>query len=366
MKHGGDIYSDGILKGKELIDFSSNINPLGVPKSVIDNLSEGINMLKVYPDVQYRTLRDNLIEYLNNSYSYFDNSKKQLNLERKNLLLGNGASEILDLAINFLKSITIVVPSFIEYEDNGKKHNLHIEYSKLKEDFTYDYENILNKVKKTEGLIIGNPNNPNGCIIDKKKIQPILEYCEKNNKIIIIDEAFIEFTKSIENSFVDLVENYKSLIIVRAITKFYGLPGVRFGFGITSNEKVIEFFNKMQNPWNINCFAEIAVKYALKDKEYIKNSLQWIEEERNYMIEALKEISIIKKVYKTYGNYILCQLEKINCEELYKILKEKEIIIRKCDNYKGLDNKFIRVAIKNRQLNEKLINELKFISLEGE
>ncbi|GAA0122469.1 MULTISPECIES: histidinol-phosphate transaminase [Clostridium] len=362
MKHGGDIYSEGLLKGRKLLDFSSNINPLGVPKGFIENINEGIEMLQVYPDIKYRKLKDNIINYLNKCSYYFGGETNEVKLTHENILLGNGASEIIDLAISYFKSITIVVPSFVEYEDNSNKHNLKINYSYLKKDFTYDYEDIVNKLNYSEGLIIGNPNNPNGSIIDKEKFIRVLEFCEENNKIVLIDEAFIEFTGSFNYSLLNLVERYKCLFIIKAITKFYGLPGVRLGFGITKNKKIIDYIVSMQNPWNINCFAELSAKYALNDEKYIKDSLNWIKSERKYMIEELNKISIIEKCHNSYGNYLLCELKGINCDELYSRLEERHILIRKCNNYRGLDDRFVRFAIKDRSSNEKLIESLKNIN----
>jgi len=361
LKHGGDIYSEGLLKGRKLLDFSSNINPLGVPKGFIENINEGIEMLQVYPDIKYRTLKDNIINYLNKCSYYFGGETNELNLTHENILLGNGASEIIDLAVRYLKSITIVVPSFVEYEDNSHRYNLEVNYSYLKDDFTYDYEDILSKLNNSEGLIIGNPNNPNGSIIDKEKFTSILDFCEENNKIVLIDEAFIEFTGSFNYSLLNLVEKYKCLFIIKAITKFYGLPGVRLGFGITKNEELIDYIVSMQNPWNINCFAELSAKYALSDEAYIRDSLKWIETERKYMIDELNKISIIERCHNSYGNYVLCKLKGINCDKLYSYLEEKCIIIRKCNNYRGLDDKFVRFAIKDRSSNEKLIEHLKNI-----
>ena len=110
------------------------------------------------------------------------------------MVLGNGAVEIIDLAISNLKSISILVPSFVEYELCAEKWNVQIDYCNLNEDMTYNYENIKKSLEKTEGIVLGNPNNPNGSVIDKEKFIYILDYCEKNNKIVILDEAFIEFT----------------------------------------------------------------------------------------------------------------------------------------------------------------------------
>ncbi|MBC2580772.1 histidinol-phosphate transaminase [Clostridium sp. DJ247] len=367
MEHGGDIYTEGLLKGKKLLDFSSNINPLGVPQSFKDNINEAVESLERYPDVKYRELRKNIKEYLKFSKSYFREQKEDVIssenqveyiIDEEGIALGNGAAEILDLVISCFKSICIVVPSFIEYELNALKWGCNIQYSYLKENMDYDYDNIKEKMKLVDALIIGNPNNPNGQVIDKEKFKAIVEYCEENNKIIIIDEAFIEFTGKRGFSFLEKIEKYKCIFIVRALTKFYAMPGVRLGYGISSNKKLIESIKSKQNPWNINCFAETAAKYALKDKEYIENSLEWIEEERNFMTDSLGETEIIKEVYQTYSNFILCKLKNVKCYQFYDKCLKHGIAVRKCNNFRGLDEDYIRLAIKDRESNEKIIEVL--------
>jgi threonine-phosphate decarboxylase len=357
MIHGGDIYTNGLLQGRELIDYSSNINPLGVPKSFIDNISEGIKALTRYPDIQYRDVLKALSEYIQCRSEYF--------------VLGNGAAEIIDLVIACHKSLLIVVPSFIEYEINAEKWNCSIEYSYLKEkindnnllkyeyvQLSYDYEDILNKLQKVEAMILGNPNNPNGNIIDKVEFRKILEYCENNNKVIIIDEAFIEFTGDKQHSFAEEVKTYKCLFVIRALTKFFAVPGIRFGYGISSNNNLIKNIKAKQNPWNINCFAEVAVKHVLKDEQYIEQSNQWIIEERLGFLEQLKAISFIDKVFLTYGNYVLCKLNGLGSEKFYSLCLSEGFLIRKCNNYRGLDDHYVRLAIKDRKSNEKFISML--------
>ncbi|MBU3143498.1 histidinol-phosphate transaminase [Clostridium sp. CF012] len=360
MIHGGDVYTDGLLKGRELVDYSSNINPLGVPKSFIDNINEAVIALTRYPDIQYRGVLKGLKEYIDCSSEYF--------------VLGNGAAEIIDLVIACHKSLLIVVPSFVEYEIDAKKWGCDIEYSYLKEDLnykdtlkneyaqlSYDYGDILNKLQKVEAMVLGNPNNPNGNIIDRGEFQKILEYCESNNKVIIIDEAFIEFTGDSQDSFVEEVKKYKCLFIIRALTKFFAMPGIRFGYGISSNAALIKNIKEKQNPWNINCFAEVAAHHVLKDSEYIERSKEWIRDERPRFLKALKSICFIEKVFLTHGNYVLCKLKGLafesglDSEELYKICLEQGFVIRKADNFRGLDKQYIRLAIKDRRSNEKLI-----------
>lgn len=362
MIHGGDIYTNGLLEGRELIDYSSNINPLGVPKSFIDNIRGAVDALTRYPDIQYRNVLRALGKYISCPEEYF--------------VLGNGAAEIIDLVIACLRSLLIVVPSFGEYEIDAKKWACNIEYSHLKEDFngtvllkhkyvqlSYDYEDIFNKLRSVEGLILANPNNPNGNIIDKAKFQKILDYCESNNKIIIIDEAFIEFTGDDQHSFAQSVKTYKCLFIIRALTKFFAMPGIRFGYGVSSNDKLIKKIKDKQNPWNINCFAEVAAINVLKDDEYIERSKQWIKEERPIFLKALNNIFFIDKVFLTYGNFVLCKLKGLDSDELYKLCLDQGFVIRKADNFRNLDKQFIRLAIKDSIRNENLIQCLKGLEL---
>lgn len=351
MLHGGDIYSEGVLKGQVLLDFSSNINPLGVPESFKIHVDEALENAKNYPDILYRGLINDLKKYLETYYIK--------NTEEINFVLGNGAAEIIDLSISCFKKVLIIAPSFVEYELNAKKWGCSITYSYLNKDMDFDYEDILIKLKENEAIIIGNPNNPNGNIINKKAFKDILDYCESNGKTIIIDEAFIEFTGSYENSFVVNINEYKCLFIIRAITKFFALPGIRFGYGISRSNEVISKIKNKQNPWNINCFAETAAKYVLKDSEYINKSLQWIKEERKFLTSELRNINYIEKIYTTYSNFILCRLQEIDCNKIYDLCLIENILIRKADNFNGLDINYIRLAIKDRERNERLVSVLK-------
>lgn len=349
--HGGDVYTEGLLKGRELIDFSSNINPLGVPKSFRDNIEEALSKVTRYPDVKYRELIGYLKQYVM--------EENKLGISDDCFLLGNGAAEVIDLAISSFKNLLIVVPSFAEYEEDAKKWGCNIIYSYLNEHMEYDYEDIYSKLQQVEALVIANPNNPSGNIIDKKSFDKIINFCEENNKTIIIDEAFVEFIGVKEQSFINEVDNYKCLFIIRALTKFFALPGIRFGFGVSKNIELINKLKKRQNPWNINCFAETAAKYVLRDKEYIYNSLKWIEAEKRFLPEMLRNVSFIERVYNTSSNYVLCKLKGITGEELYNLCMEQGVLIRRARNFKGLDDRFVRFAIKDRELNIKLLDVLR-------
>lgn len=347
MIHGGDIYTEGIFKQRKLLDYSSNINPLGVPQIFSENIQEALENTAVYPDIYYRNLK----KYI----------KKYIGLEEIGIVLGNGASEILELSISLFKSILIVVPSYIEYEIDAKRWNCIIKYSYLSANMEIDYEDIKSSLEDTEAVIIGNPNNPNGGIINKNKFKEILDFCEEKGKTIIVDEAFIEFTGKAHYSFTSEIEEYKCLFIVRAMTKFFAMPGIRFGYGISKNSSIIDKIKARQNPWNINCFAETAAKYCLSDSKYINASIDWIEEEREFMLKELKKIPFIEVVFTTFANFVLCKIKNINENQLYKYCLESGIVIRKAGNFRGLNENYIRLAIKDRTSNEELIAVLKQI-----
>ncbi|MGL5150865.1 MAG: pyridoxal phosphate-dependent aminotransferase [Clostridium sp.] len=347
--HGGDIYTEGILKGEELLDYSSNINMVGVPKSFSDGMEEALKYVNCYPDIEYRETKKAILNYHN------------INISDENIILGNGAAEVLDLAISNIKSICIIAPSFSEYTISAKKYGVNIITSYLSSDMQYDYEDILEKLKNTEGVIIANPNNPNGLGIEEENFIGILEYCEENNKLIIIDEAFVEFLGE-ERSLLKYVEKYKCLIIIRAITKYFALPGVRVGWGISTNIELVNKIKSMQLPWNINTFGAVTLKYILKDKEYITKSLEKNKKEREFLLKELRELSIFKKVYETNSNFVLCSLSSLRDDEFFTYCLSKKILIRKCGMYKGLDDSFIRLAIKSRDNNKKLLKVLREIS----
>lgn len=364
MEHGGDVYTQGLLKGKTLIDFSSNINPLGVPTGFKEHINEAIEALIRYPDIEYRELKENLKEYMEFSLRFFDRSDIKSDWENENIVLGNGASEIIDLVISEFKEVLLISPCFIDYENCAKKWGCNISYSYLDSNMEYNYKEILAMAQKCEALVIGNPNNPNGCTIDKIQFKKILDYCEQHNKKIIVDEAFIEFTGRNNVSLVAEALSYKCLFIVRAVTKFYAMPGIRLGWGVSKDALLILNITKKQNPWNVNSFAEMAAKYVLKDIDYIERSLKWLACEKNYLKTRLKEISFIDTVYESSSNYLLLKLKGKNCHQLHKQCLAKDILVRKADNYKGLDDSYVRIAVKDRELNDQIIKAFLEVSLE--
>lgn len=348
--HGADVDSAAELYGidtENIIDFSSNINPF-----IIDNmdniLKKGIENLKKYPDIKYRRLRKNIANYLEVDDSY--------------IIPGNGATEIIYLLMRNLKGrLAIVNPTFSEYRKGAEIAGLSIVdfIMDWKKDFELDLDEIYRRKDEFDSIFICNPNNPDGSVRDIKKL---LEFAEKEGKLLIVDETFIEFADSEkEMSLINMVEDSKNLFIIRAITKFFGIPGIRLGYGITSNMEILQNMYEEKEPWTINSFADTASDFIFGDVEYIRKSKEYFSKERIFM---LNEINGIEGVcaFGTDTNFILLRFENKNVLDVKEnLLKRAGLLIRDASNFIGLDSNFARVAIKNHEQNIVLVDAIRSV-----
>ena len=382
--HGGNIYKIFREKNiKKILDYSSNINPYGIPDSLKKRITENLEILERYPDPDYIELRQKLA-HLNK-------------VDISNIILGNGATEIIFLFMKVInpKKILIAAPTFGEYEravkatertenssilgdsdkkkndkNNCRKQKIEIEYFELKEsdDFKLNIGNLKNEfAKKYDLLIMCNPNNPTGKFLKLSETEEILKECNKYNTKLFIDEAFIDFLEDgIKESIINTKENKQNLFVTRAFTKFFAIPGLRLGYGIYFDKNLEKGISEKKEPWSVNNIAEMAGLTVLDDTEYIEKTLKWITKEKIYMYEKLNEINGIK-AYKTETNFITVKIEdKLFSKELnVKILREKtleySILIRDASNFKFLDERFFRLAIKDRKNNDRVIETLKKI-----
>ena len=384
--HGGNIYKIFREKNiKEILDYSSNINPYGIPESLKKRITENLEILERYPDPDYVELRQKL------------SNLNKVNLS--DIILGNGATEIIFLFMKVInpKKILIVSPTFGEYEravkateisgdtvslssSNGDNKNIEnkkieIEYFELKEsdDFKLNIGNLKNELEnKYDLLIICNPNNPTGKFLKLAQTEEILKECNKYNTKLFIDEAFIEFLEDgMKESIINTEGNKKNLFVTRAFTKFFAIPGLRLGYGMYFDKELEKKISEKKEPWSVNNFAEMAGLTVLDDAEYIEKTLKWIAEEKIYMYEKLNKISGMK-VYETEVNFITGKIdEKLFSEGVnVKILREKMfeqgILIRDASNFKFLDERFFRLAIKDRASNERVIEAMKEIFMNNE
>lgn len=366
--HGGNIYRIFREKNiKEILDYSSNINPYGVPESLKRKITENIGILERYPDPDYVELREKLA--------------KLNNVDISNITVGNGATESIFLFMKVLKpeKVLIVSPTFGEYEravkawDGSEIRKIEIEYFELeeKDEFRLNIRKLKKKLKKKyDLLIICNPNNPTGKFLKMAETEEILRECNKYDTKLFIDEAFIEFLEDgLKESIVNSGENKKNLFVTRAFTKFFAIPGLRLGYGIYFDKNLEKKIAEKKEPWSVNNIAEMAGITVLDDVEYIEKTLKWITEEKRYMYEKLNEILGIK-AYKTEVNFICVKIKDeqaskgMTVKKLRGKMLERGILIRDASNFKFLDERFFRLAIKDRRSNDRIIRVLKEILAE--
>ena len=350
LGHGANVDNMAKKFGKnenDIIDFSSNVNP-----HIISDLGkyvlEGLEKSRSYPDINYTNLRNNISDYIK--------------VDSELIIPGNGATEIIYLLMKSIKRrLAILNPTFSEYGRGAKLNNLEIIDFHLKEEknFSIDLDEIQKNMDKFDSLFICNPNNPNGKV---KDLNELLDLMIENDKLLIVDETFMEFVGEEEKySLINKIEQTPNLFILKAVTKFFGMPGLRLGYGVTSNKQIIKNIYEYKEPWTINSFAENLSNYLFKDKEYINGSKNYYINERKFMLEELRKISRLK-VYDTDTNFVLIKLDDDEANSLKLELFEKyNILIRDASNFIGLDKSYIRVAIKSHNDNKVLIESLRKI-----
>ena len=348
--HGADINSAAELYGLEadkIIDFSSNINPF-IVDSMDKIVAAGVGSLQKYPDIKYRRLRKNIADYLG--------------VDDSQVIPGNGATEIIYLLMRSLSGrLAIINPTFSEYRKGAEIVGLSVVDFVMdwKKDFKLDLDEIYRRKDEFDSIFICNPNNPDGSV---REIKKLLEFAEKEGKLLIVDETFIEFADSEKDrSLVNMVEKSKNLFIIRAVTKFFGIPGIRLGYGISSNRELLQKMYDEKEPWTINSFADSASDFIFKEEEYIRKSKEYFSKERVCMINEINKIDGIK-AFNSDANFILVRFENRNVLDVKEnLLKRAGLLIRDASNFIGLDSSFARVAIKNHEQNTVLVDALRSV-----
>ncbi|MGL5711834.1 MAG: pyridoxal phosphate-dependent aminotransferase [Paraclostridium sp.] len=330
---------------KDIIDFSSNINPYLV-ENLDKYLLEGLKECSKYPDIEYTSLRGNIANYLCIDSSY--------------IIPGNGATEIIYLLMKSIKGrLAILNPTFSEYERSANISGLDVVnlYLDKENNFEIDIEHIKSNIDKFDSLFICNPSNPIGKVY---QLNELVELMKKYNKLLIIDETFMEFVEEESKyTLTNYIQDNPNIFIIKAITKFFGMPGIRLGYGVTSNKGIISKMYEIKEPWTINTFADTISNYIFKESEYIKKSKLYFVNERVFMTKELENIKNIK-VYKTDTNFILIKLLDKEAKEFREdIFINGGILIRDASNFRNLDNSYIRIAIKSHEENLKIIDEFR-------
>ncbi len=338
----------GYWRFKNLLDYCYLVNPYFPPKSMIKKFNYfSEQLITQYPSGQG-------IECINATRLFNG-------VEEDYLCIGNGAAELINALGLLLKGNMYVSKSaFNEYIRCFNNCNMNI--FDMKEDgYNYNVEKIKKNIDKNDIICIVNPDNPTGAFIGYDDIISIIEECEKNNKIVIFDESFIDFAdEEIRYTLMDneILNKYKNLIVIKSISKSYGVPGIRLGVMASSNSDLMDKIKSKISIWNINSYAEYFLQVAnLYEKDYVQ-ACNKIGDERKRFTNDLKQIKGIK-VFDSQANYVLCDLGDNNSTEVTLNLLNKNIFIKDLRTKSAFENtNYIRLAIRTEDENKKLFKNL--------
>lgn len=353
-EHGGDIYRNRIK-----LDFSVNVSPYGMPPVVRAALMKSFLQIGCYPDMVYESLRLAI--------------SKMEQVNANHILCGNGASELIYASFRGLRNVLnlekvevslngddfkigLIEPCFSEY----KKASLAAGFIDFKElvlgeenDFAVTLDYLEQLANESKVIILGNPNNPTGKLIPKKYIEKLVKKIEAEKKFLIIDESFLPLTEVLDE-YSDIHSDY--LIRIKSFTKSMAVPGVRAGYLICENEVLLEKIKEQLPEWNVSIPAVYVSEAACLSMDFLHEKITdnktGLRKEREFLENELKNIGIT--VYKSDTSFLLVKSKY----PLYDLLLKKGILIRACQNFNGLDDKFFRIAIRNHDENVILINAI--------
>jgi len=348
FSHGGNIHEVKGANNKGVIDFSANINPLGLPVRIRKAIDDNFDKILHYPDPNSRMITKKIAEYWG--------------ISEQNVLLANGSIELIYLIIKAFKpeDIFMPVPTFTEYERAAKTVKSKIHFLKLKEKEGFRFD--LSKVVRSDISFLCNPNNPTGNLIleGRRKVE------ELARKIVVIDEAFLDFLPDQKNdTLIWKAAKSRKIVVLRSFTKFFAMPGLRIGY-LVAHKAIIDKLKRHLPPWNTNVLGQIAAGLILNDKKYADKTYRLIERERKFLLAQLAGIDGFKP-YPSVINFILIRIEKkgITSTSFKKMLIKKGILIRDCGNFRGLNDKYVRVAVRSHRENLLLVSAMKEILWKG-
>lgn len=355
--HGSDIEliekAYGVPKEK-IINFSDNVNPLGVSDTVKQKLASNLDLISTYPDRNYTALRKKIGAYVHG--------------DPENIMVGNGATELISILIQNLQPAKAIVvgPTYSEYEREIRLQGGQVQYYGLSEelDFQVDSDHLITHISSAIGLlVICNPNNPTSSSFSQKDLVKILDHCKETNTFVLIDETYMEFAQNQEElTAIPLLGTYDNFMVLRGVSKFFSAPGLRLGYGLCSNTTLLESINQQKNPWTLNTLGSFAGEIMFEDEAYIQKTYSLIQEERTRIYEELLTWPEVH-AYPPTANFILLKIKKkhINATNVFEKLIRKGFLIRDASSFNFLDQRFIRFCFKMPKENDQLLLALKEI-----
>ncbi|MGD9131762.1 MAG: threonine-phosphate decarboxylase CobD [Candidatus Bathyarchaeota archaeon] len=354
--HGGNVWKVSEkykIPVDQIIDFSISTNPMGVPEKAVESIRQHLNLIQHYPDPDHEWLLEALAE--------------SVGVAPDNVVVGNGSTELIYLFNEvFLEDgyeAVIPVPTFSEYKAAIERFGGNMIFIKCDpaNNFKLNLEELENSItKKTRIIFLCNPNSPTGRLYEKADILQIVQLAADENVLVFVDEDYVDFVDDSKRySMADYVNEYNNLFVLRSLTKFFGLAGVRIGFGVGSPD-LVNVMKRVIMPWSVNSLAMFAAAEAVKDTEFIKKSRLLLSNSKRQMLEMFKAVPWLK-VYPSETNFLLIEIirEDLTSMQLAEGLAKRGFLIRDCEDFDGLNNRFFRVTVRKPEENRKLVEQIK-------
>ncbi|MDR2114895.1 MAG: aminotransferase class I/II-fold pyridoxal phosphate-dependent enzyme [Planctomycetaceae bacterium] len=346
--HGGNVRFEP--NGADFLDLSANINPLGFPEGVEEAVKNEIHFCCCYPDNKSFRLRECIAD--------FEQVKPEW------IFCGNGSSDIIFRLPFCLKPRKALIeqPTFSDYERSLKSYGTKIHYHKLEENWNFECDENIATIAKRELvdlIFLCNPNNPTGILTKRKIIENLLRSCRNWKAVLVVDECFIDFTEQANDvTMKPLLSEFDNLIILKAFTKIFALPGIRLGYAICNNKELIDKLYFHGTDWAVSNLAQAAGTAALKNAEtYLKETVLFVKQERQYVKGELENLKY--KVFDSQANFLF--IKSPYDFDLQEELDKHRIRIRSYKNIDGLGAGFYRLALSQHQYNIRLIETVQKI-----
>lgn len=340
FEHGGTA-----SKETAAYDFSCNVNPLGIPGRVTDAVMLQWKENERYPDARCLRLRKAIA--------------KQWNGRETQVICGNGASELIYGIVRARKpsSALLPAPTFSEYERALCSCEVPIHFYELKRDrafcFDEDFLVCLEQQERNSMLFLCNPNNPVGNSMNKQLLLQILSLCFDKQIFVVLDECFLPFLSDYkQQSAKQFWQDYPHVFVLNAFTKLYGMPGIRLGYGVCADSKLIERIGLQLPSWNVSSVAQLAGFFALQETDYVEKSISYIAAERDYLQNGLRKQGFMP--YTPTANFIFFEAPP----QLDEQLLQRGIAIRSCENYRVLKKGDYRIAVRTHEENAFLLKQM--------
>lgn len=336
---------------ESIVSFSANVNPLGISPLLRQGLIDNIDKVMSYPDRDYTQLRAAISGYTG--------------APADQILVGGGATEIISLFIKNLapKRAMLVNPTYSEYAREIELEGGElVSYPLLPErEFLIDVDDLCARLDDSfDLLILCNPNNPTSSAVHQQALRQILAHCRARAIYVMVDETYAEFAPDLEAiTAIPLIGEFDNLLVLRGVSKFFAAPGLRLGYGMTSNSGVLSYINSTKNPWTLNSLAAAAGCQMFADEAYIQKTRQFTRQELDRLCTLLRREEHLH-VYEPSANFVLLRLCKpgLTSEMAFEHCIRQGLMIRDCSSFPGLGDNHIRFCLHLPEQNDRLMAAL--------